>query len=145
MLSKCISNVIVKVIITAKRRAVRPVPCALSLATGRFSCRCIFHIFVFLSVVLSLFFIRRRNPGMRRIIVVNTLIVEMFRPLEVPLSSILHGFLHYRWCFVWICRRRTVDAIKRRRRRAFVLLCREVRGFILEIFCYFVPINICYN
>ena len=81
---------------------------------------------------------RGGTPGMRRIIIVNTFTVEIFRPLEFPWAA----FFMDRWCLAWIWRRRTVDGIKRRRRRAFVLFCSEVRGFILEFFCYFVPINI---
>ena len=125
-------------IITARIRALSHVPCALSLATRRFSCRFLF-VFLILCVVVSL--IRRRNPGMRGMIIVNTLTMKIFRPVGFPLSSRLVQLLHW-WCFVRIRSRGTVDSEERSGGRAVVFFCGEVRGLILEVFCYFVPINI---
>ena len=124
--------------ITAKIRALSHAPCAFSSATGQFSCRFLF-VFLIFCVVVSL--IGRRNPGMRGMIVVNTLTMKIFRPLGFPLSSRLVQFLHW-WCFVRIRSRGTVDSEERSGRRAVVFFCGEVRGLILEVLCYFVPINI---
>jgi len=119
----------VRINITARIRALSHVPCAHSLATGQFSCRSLF-VFLILCVVVSL--IRRRYPGMRGMIVVNTLTMKIFRLVQ---------FLHW-WCFVRIRSRGTVDSEERSGRRAVVFFCGEVRGLILEVLCYFVPINI---
>ena len=89
--------------ITAKIRALSHAPCAFSSATGQFSCRFLF-VFLILCVVVSL--IGRRNPGMRGMIVVNTLTMKIFRPLGFPLSSRLVQVLHW-WCCVRIRSRGT--------------------------------------
>ena len=62
--SECVIASVIKIIKAKIRKVRRRVLCDHSIATGRFSCRFIFHIFVIFSVVLSLFLIRRRKPGM---------------------------------------------------------------------------------
>ncbi len=80
--SECVIAYVFKIKKAIIRAVLRRVPCDHFFAMGRFSCGFIFYIFVIFSVVLSLFLIRRRKPGMLRIIVINTLIIIACVPIE---------------------------------------------------------------